>query len=103
MKPQNVLAPASAATLTRGRNGEQLRRRLGSPNITRSARRQRLVQHLHRCGPRPVLEALIAVECGQDLDVVLEDFARLQPEIFEAVGADVLPIDDMAVVDGGVR
>ena len=54
----------------------------------RSARRIRLAEHLCRCGPRPTLEALLAVADGQDLDFVLEDFARLQPEIFEAVGAD---------------
>ena len=57
----------------------------------RSPRRQVLAQHLHRCGPRPVLEALIAVEGGQDLDVVLEDFARLQPELYASVNADRLP------------
>jgi hypothetical protein len=43
----------------------------------------------------------LAVEAGQSLDVVLEDFARLQPEIYEAVGADMLPIDEVIMVDGG--
>jgi putative DNA primase/helicase len=66
-------------------------------------RRQRLAAHLHRCGPRPVLEALIAVESGQPLDEVLHDFARLQPEIYEAVGAAVLPIDEVTVVSGDAR
>ncbi len=69
----------------------------------RSARRQRLAAHLHRCGSRPVLEALIAVENGQPVDAVLEDFARLQPDIFKAVGADVMPIDEVTVIDGGRR
>jgi hypothetical protein len=69
----------------------------------RSARRQRLAKHLHKCGVRPVLEALIAVEGGQPLDTVLEDFARLSPEIYEAVGADVMPIDAVAVIAGGRR
>jgi len=58
---------------------------------SRSSRRQHLAKHLHRCGPRHVLEALIAIEAGQDLDVVLEDFARLQPETYASVGADRLP------------
>jgi hypothetical protein len=40
----------------------------------RSAQRRRLCAHLHSSGPRPVLEALLAVEAGQDLDEVLEDF-----------------------------
>jgi hypothetical protein len=65
----------------------------------RNARRQRLARHLHRCGERPVLEALIAVESGQDLDLVLEGFGRLQPEIYHAVGADLLPIDVLMVVE----
>jgi hypothetical protein len=47
-----------------------------------------------------VLEALLAVEAGQDLDFVLEDFARLQPEIYQAIGADTLPIDEVAVIEG---
>jgi hypothetical protein len=72
-------------------------------DLNRTPRRQRLVKHLIECGERPVLEALLAVEAGQDVDVVLEEFCRLQPEICEAVGADVLPIDQVTVVDGGKR
>jgi len=41
----------------------------------RSVRRQHLCKHLHAAGPRPTLEALIAVENGQLLDDVLEGFA----------------------------
>ena len=40
-------------------------------------KRQRQAPHLHDAGPRPVLEALIAVAAGADLDDVLADFARL--------------------------
>lgn len=69
-------------------------------DLNRTPRRQRLVKHLVECGTRPVLEALIAVDKGQDLDEVLEDFARLQPETYEAVGADTLPIDRLVVVKG---
>jgi len=58
---------------------------------TRNARRQYLTAHLCKCGPRCVLEALIAVEAGQDLDFVLTDFARLAPETYRSVGADRLP------------
>ena len=46
---------------------------------------------------------MIAVENGQDLDQVLEDFARLQPEVYEAIGGDVLPIDEVSVIEGGRR
>jgi hypothetical protein len=57
----------------------------------RSARRIRLCDHLHSAGPRPVLEALIAVESGQSLDDVLEDFARIPVGIYHAVGASHFP------------
>jgi hypothetical protein len=67
----------------------------------RTPRRQRLVRHLVECGERPVLEALLAVESGENLDIVLEDFARLHPDVCEAIGADVLPIDELGVVNGG--
>jgi hypothetical protein len=69
-------------------------------DLNRTPRRQRLVKHLVECGERPVLEALLAVDSGQDLDQVLEDFAKIQPEVYEAVGADALPIDEVTVVAG---
>jgi hypothetical protein len=65
-----------------------LRRRNINP---RNQRRQRLARHLYRLGERPVLEALIAVEQGQDLDSVLLEFGLLHPSTFRALGADVLP------------
>jgi hypothetical protein len=79
---------------------------LGSRSDTRShtkrsPRRQQLVRHLCSCGERPVFEALLAVESGQSLDSVLEGFARLAPETYEALGADRLPIDDIIIIDGG--
>jgi hypothetical protein len=55
--------------------------------------RQRLVRHLHDAGPRPVLEALLAVANGGDLDEVLADIARLPVSIYHAMGANELPID----------
>jgi hypothetical protein len=48
-----------------------------------------------------VLEALIAVAAGQELDAVLEDFARIPVAVYRAIGADVLPIDEVTVIDGG--
>jgi hypothetical protein len=67
----------------------------------RTPRRQHLVKHLVDCGDRSVLEALLAVDAGQDLDAVLEDFARLDPVIFEAIGADLMPVDSLFLVNGG--
>ena len=103
MTPQKPSAPGQRGGAGRGRDAEQLGRRLGSTNSARNPRRQRLAAHLHRCGPRPVLEALLAVQEGQDLDVILEDFARLAAEIYDALGADVLPIDRLLLVDGDRR
>ena len=39
----------------------------------RSPRRQYLAERLHAAGPRPVLEALLAVADGHDLDWTLEN------------------------------
>lgn len=62
-------------------------------DLNRTPRRQRLVKHLIECGPRPVLEALLQTEAGTPLDEVLEQYAKLQPELFEMLGADTLPVD----------
>jgi hypothetical protein len=59
--------------------------------MRRSARRRYLCDHLHSAGPRPVLEALLAVESGQPLDDVLEDFARIPADIYHAVGVSHFP------------
>lgn len=80
------------------------RRGLGAvrdPAGARSPRRQRLAAHLHACGPRPVFEALLELEAGRSLDEVLEGYGRIPARIYHALGADVLPIDVLAVIDGG--
>lgn len=69
-------------------------------NTKRSGRRQRLSAHLHAAGPRPVLEALIAVSVGRNLDEVLEDFARLSAETYHAVGASYFS-EPLAIDCGG--
>ena len=74
---QNASAPAADWTADRGREPEQLGRQLAFSNTARSPRRQHLARHLHACGPRPVLEALLEIEAGRPLDAVLADFARL--------------------------
>lgn len=76
-------------------------RNLLDRSTVRNPRRQRLAKHLHECGPRPVLEALLAVEAGQSLDATLEDFGRLPAPIYHALGADQLAIDSLAVINGG--
>jgi hypothetical protein len=41
-------------------------------------KRQQQVKHLVTCGERCVLEALIAVDNGQPLDLVLRDYCILK-------------------------
>jgi hypothetical protein len=53
----------------------------------RNARRQRLCKHLHAAGPRPVMEALLAVDGGQPLDDVLEDYGRVPSSFFSILRA----------------
>ena len=59
--------------------------------IVASPGRQRAAEHLHNLGPRPVLEALAEVETGADLNRVLADFARLDPETVRQIGGDRFP------------
>ncbi len=59
--------------------------------LVASPRRQQAAQHLYSLGPRPVLEALAEVEAGADLDRVLADFARLDPETVRQLGGDKFP------------
>ena len=46
-----------------------------------------LPSSLHAAGPRPVLEALIAVADGADLDWTLENSARLPSSYYHIMGA----------------
>ena len=56
--------------------------------LVASPRRQRAAKHLHNLGPRPVLEALVEVETGADLDRVLADFERIDPETVRQLDGD---------------
>jgi len=68
----------------------------------RSPRRRRLVRHVHRSGARPVLEALLAVADGGDLDDVLAEFGRIPAEVYRLLGANGLDDElQLVVVDGG--
>src|SRR5262249_56464659 len=71
---------------------------IGSAVSTRSSRRQRLVAHLHACGPRPVFEALLELEAGPALDEGLERYGRIPPHLYPALGADVLPLDVGSII-----
>jgi hypothetical protein len=68
---------------------------------SRTARRQRRATHLWECGPRPTLEALLQVESGCSVDVTLEQFGRLAPETYRALGADRFVLNAFEVIPGG--
>jgi hypothetical protein len=74
-------APAEAGYLGEGVND------IAPRDSKRSVRRQYLSKRLHAAGPRPVLEALLAVDGEQPLDDVLEDFARIPSSFYSILGA----------------
>ncbi len=75
------LDPGTRPIIARHFFGVELLRPTGpiAAKIVASPRRQRAAEHLHNLGPRPVLEALVEVEVGADLDRVLADFAHRFP------------------------
>jgi hypothetical protein len=97
-KAKQTSAPARTATLTRGQD-ERLVGRLEISDSARTPRRRQLARHLHQRGARPVLDALLAVAAGQSLDAVLEDYGRLAPEIYRALGADELSVERGTVIE----
>ena len=56
--------------------------------LVANPRRQRAAEHLHNLGPRPVLEALVEVEAGADLDRVLADFERIDAKTVRQLGGE---------------
>jgi hypothetical protein len=50
-----------------------------------------------------VLEAMLELEKGKNLDLVLEDFARVSAETYHRLGADRLPIPSEIIVPKGKK
>ena len=72
----------------------------------RRLRRQRQVERLHRLGARAVFELVDEIarhhpDIADDLDARLARFARLDPAVLAAVGADRLPGPPMRAIGGG--
>jgi hypothetical protein len=92
------------ASLAGDNRAEAINRIYSTAYSNRSAKRQRLIAHLHEAGPRPVFEAMLAMEAGESLDDVLQDFARIPVETYQAVGASELPIQrPFEVIEGGTK
>ncbi len=85
--------PAAHPIIARHFFGVEPFRQIGdvAAKVVADLKRQRQVARLHSLGPRPVLEALVEVEAGADLDSVLADFARLDPETVRQLGGDQFP------------
>jgi hypothetical protein len=96
----DAASPAPAQAKDRLQD-DRLGRAIDLHNSQRNSRRQHLVRHLHRAGARPVLEALLEVSTGSDLDQVLERYGKIPVEVYCATGASMLPIDAVSVIDGG--
>jgi hypothetical protein len=70
----------------------------------RFPRRQHLIAHLYAAGPRPVLEAMLELEAGKDLDDVLAAYGRIPVATYHALGANRLPIHQpFGVISGGCQ
>jgi hypothetical protein len=96
---QDGLAGASTETIPKPFIPKaQARRPLRLPD---TPRRRRLAQHLFDCGPRSVMEAVLAIGAGEPIDDVLEDFARVPAGLFTAMGAREIPAPELSTVDGG--
>jgi hypothetical protein len=63
------------------------------------ARLRRLTQQIHRLGERPLYELLRELEAWGDFQERVEAYARLDPGVVAALGADELP--SLRSLDGG--
>ena len=91
--------PAAHPIIARHFFGVEPFRQIGdvAAEVVADLKRQRQVARLHSLGPRPVLEALVEVEAGVDLDRVLAAYARLDLEVVIALGGDKFPSNIFAV------
>ncbi len=69
---------------------------------TTGPRWERMIEHIHSLGPRPLAEMLaeIAAATGQHVRVVdlVEEYAALDPAVLRAVGGDRFPPIPLEVV-----
>ena len=64
-----------------------------------SPRYARLIEHLHRLGPRAIGELLRSIaEEPSDLISELERYGRLDPSVIRAIGADRFPPTPLRLV-----
>jgi hypothetical protein len=84
-------------------DGIDARENLTTPSVLqarRRARRQRLVEHLHRLGPCPLDYFVREIEGGADIDSVLLAYRKIDPGFVRAFGGDQFP-PVLHALDGG--
>jgi hypothetical protein len=65
-------------------------------------RLRHLASHLHGLGPRATYELLKEIAGGADAVECLERYARIDPDVVEAPGADRMP-PRLTLIAGGMR
>lgn len=99
MVPSNVARAVPAAAGDDPR--DDLAGELIDHNIKRDlVRFQHLCRHLHSLGPRSTYEILLEVADGADVLDRLEVYARLDPGVVSAIGADRMPPLPITLVEG---
>jgi hypothetical protein len=83
-----------------GGNSVETTRAKSAFQATNRARRQRLVEQLHRLGPSPLFHFIRDIERGSDIDATLEIYAELPGDLIRAYGGDLFS-PTMHVIDGG--
>ena len=64
------------------------------------ARRQRLVEHLHRLGPAPLAHFIREIEKGADIDATLVAYGQLDPNFVRSLGGSEFP-PTLHLIDDG--
>ena len=64
------------------------------------ARRERLVERLHRLGPAPLACFIREVEAGADIDATLVAYSALDPDFIRSFGSYEFP-PALHLIDGG--
>ncbi len=98
-RPPAEFDPAAHPILARHWFGiEPTRQTSNAADMAACLKRRRQIEHLYRLGPRAVGELLCEVSEAEDLDRGLEAYARLSPDLLEALGADRFPAQPIHVV-----
>ena len=107
MPRSNETRPLGAAGLGKlsfpgGNDNRDLQPNRAALQARNRARRQRLVEHLHRLGPSPLGHFIREVEgaTGADVTARLERYSEIDPAFVAALGGSQIP-PALLCIDGG--